>query len=544
MKYGVSRLFSKNMSIPAQVSDRLFHAPKSHRETEAEVAAAFKEQLNAREEKLIKQINRWKGATAELQQEQLKLQEEKEELDQHEADLSALESEIAEHENRMTHISEIHKSAAEIEKDTTNLHKAAEDLQQQLLYAERELQQIQQKGKSGRRSKSNSDRMDETADNDLQKDEDEEHLHELELSTSKLTDDSFTQKVQKKSKTIHKLGQLIETLQRDILSRESDIINLEIKAMEHQNNIEAAKDFRAELVRRKAIAEQKNSEFMERLTVHDQERKMILEEREEIQKEIEEAEKEKNKLNQIEIELQIEEENIELKRKRRIEIEEEMKKQNERILKIQEERRKKAESQLELYQQERDEFEEYLADLDNNIEKARLVYKELEQAFNERQVVADIESSHWTQFWAEKNRNADQLISTLERKISQAKSVEVNRKKLEELIKYREQLEQSITNEKNVINESQSEKDEIKELSEIEKQLKIKDAKLRVQEDELDAKNSVLVKEEIELEEDDEDAKQKKVDMELKMKVLSLREASAKRILETYKQQLADLQDN
>jgi hypothetical protein len=111
---------------------------------------------------------------------------------------------------------------------------------------------------------------------------------------------TLAQVVERKTVQIARLKQLIDSLQEDVISRENEVIKIELEAVAHQKAIEAALEKRAELERRQADAESKHRNLLAAVAKRERDRRALLKQLDGIRVKRRAADQEKEEVDEIE----------------------------------------------------------------------------------------------------------------------------------------------------------------------------------------------------------------------------------------------------
>jgi DNA repair exonuclease SbcCD ATPase subunit len=220
----------------------------------------FTDHIRRRERELQRQIDALLAERANFDPVRAALAEENARLDSRERELENIEAEFAEQEERMRKITTCHRSKTEIEQQTTVLYKAASDLQQQLVIAQSELDSAKLKVVTMMGAVGGESPPPGASD---------EHARELS---------NLEQAVRRKTAQVARLKQLIDSLQEDVISRENEVIKVELQAVAHQKTVEAMRQKRADLEQRYAAAEAKRKSLLAAVAERDADRQAVLEE--------------------------------------------------------------------------------------------------------------------------------------------------------------------------------------------------------------------------------------------------------------------------
>jgi hypothetical protein len=333
---------------------------------------------------------------------------------------------------------------------------------------------------------------------------------------------------------VDSLRNLLNTLNTDILDRENEVLEAEIQAFAHREQVRKAEQEKRELARRKIAAEAANERLMAEIQEREQANHKFLVDSEDIATQFESAQRERDRL--VLLEEQIAKRESELDQKQ-ADLAAEVQKFNElRLARAQEELQaklghKKADPEKGEVPQEEEDLYELEVKLDQE-----------ERALNERSQLLAVERTSAEAAWEAKERNLDRLITDLKRELSESPSVEDLEAQIaqtkEESAKLPAEIERKLEENRALEGELRSDDDIAKENAEIDAEMK----RVKAIEQELDDELERLRQEEEGLKAQEEEAAAERASLANEQKQLEESIEQTRNLIETYKAQLKTAQ--
>lgn len=437
----------------------------------------FYEKLQQREENLAKEKRK-------LELAKLKLHADFEELERLRRNLEEEENEISGFNQQMM------KDQSQLGKQSLYLKKMESDLRKQIEIAELELEGMKQN------------------------DHDPKALKEI-----------ANQQIR-----VDKLHELMDLMQNEILTRENDVIQMELAAVDHKKNLEKTEKLKKELDARMARALSKKQQLMELTSIRQSRIDQMESSFQAVKKQLINAQAERDRLNELSRSYDLEEAELKAKSedlaRRRSKLDEN---QKARIA-LQKEVREELEIRERLLAEHPIDPSFDLDTFQMEVEKEEKDLQESILRFETRhnQTISSLQTK--------KDKLTDD-INTLKNEINSGKS-------LEELQKELLEAQRTSSESRKVMDEKNKEIEELKSkiLSEAEINQRMEENKAETKrimalERELNSLLSRIQTEEDQLEGDEESIKQARGEIESERRMLQLKEDAANKMINIYKQQ-------
>lgn len=399
--------------------------------------------IDAQLERYIRQFNKYKN---ELE----KIKAEEQRVEMRDAELNEIEANINLLEDRSNSVSKIQKARLEIERQNKYLEEIYDQLNNDLTRARRNYLDIKNMVISREREAEEKNNLaNQLADRKVMLDKEDQECDEYEDKISELEND--IQVARQYEIHVNKLRSLVRSLRESSNAREEEIISMEQKALNHKKEVEAFYERQADLERRSIALEEKKRKLMIKQNEIERRRAQNIKLKEEIRKKRDVVEREKDDLDQIEAKIVVLEEEI-ARKKRLCERNERLelfrKEQLENILMRHSTLEKEyADNMLKLRSNVDDyvlKFEGQTATIDQNISK-------LHESAEERRTSVELEHKKWTALYKEKHDLIDKYLLELRSKLRKLESEESLVVKVEKLSEDRNQLEDQVSKERDII---------------------------------------------------------------------------------------------
>lgn len=437
----------------------------------------FYEKLQQREENLAKEKRK-------LELAKLKLHSDFEELERQRRILEEEENEISGFNQQMM------KDQSQLGQQSLYLKKMESDLRKQIEIAERELEGMKQGGRDPK-------------------------------SLKEITNQQIR---------VDKLHELMDLMQNEILTRENEVIQMELDAIDHKKNLEKAEKIKKDLEQRKIRALNKKKQLLELTSIRTQNIEQMESSFQLAKRRLAEAQNERDRLLSLSKSYDLEEEEMKAKS-------EDL---NRRRLKIAENKQ----TRIQLHKEVKEEIairEKLLAehpiDPSFDLEAFQMEVEKGEKDLQES--ILQFETRH-NQAISSLQATKDKLIDD----INSLKSELSKNKSLEELQKELEEAQKSCSESKKIMDEKNREIEELKSkiLSEDEMNRKNEDYKAELKrilnlERELKTLETRIQNDEDQLEADEDSIKQTRSEIDSERKMLQLNTDASNKMITLYKQQ-------
>ena len=444
-------------------------------------------------------------AKEKLRRDMKSIEEEKNYVLEQDKKLESLETDMSKTEVELEEMS-IRPGGSELVQQKTLLQKTAADLRQQIAIAQEELELAKKKND------------DSTM---------EYHTHVM-----------LQNKIAEKTLRVEKLRDLLNTLNTEVLTRENEVMEMELQAIEHKELVEKAAKQKEELLHRQHDAEEEKQKLVASIKAREKQRKNLADQSQETQKQLTEArnyslelQELSNELDQKEHDLQLRTQNLEqlktdLEKKRAERINAEMKRKEER------ESMKNTLSSL---------TPNYDTDIDS-FDLERLIEQDQRSLTNRRETLK-VERENYEQSYEEKKKKSLVLLADLRKRLKEAGNEETLESQMKQITETNSKLESEIAEKKRQIEELKKQILSDEEMNQRETDLQNKLKAVILQEKNINNRLTALQTEEDELDNDEDVLLSTREEIESEKKMLKLKMDSSEKMYSIYQQQLSAAQD-
>lgn len=418
--------------------------------------------------------------------------------------LENIETEITKSESEIEKL-ELTPNSLDLSQQKTFLQKTAADLRQQLEFAQEELNLVKKQS------------------------EDKSNEEQTRLMLEK--------QIAEKTMRVEKLHDLFDTLNNEVLTRENEVMEMELQAIEHKELVEKASKKKDELLRRKRACEEEKQKLQN--SIRNREKQRL-----EIEEQIKNAQDQLNKARNISLELEHNSKTLDDR-----EHDLQLKREKLQNLKIELEKKRTSRINTEMKRkEERDAMKAKLSTLtsfDDNIDTYELerIIEQDEKSLAQRRQEFALQRENYEKSYAEKKQKSLDLLSELKQRLIEAGNEEDLEFQMKQLTESNKNLQSKIEEKTKQIDEIKKQilTDEQMQQCEIDLQNRIKE--IMAKEKSTNQRLAALQIEEDELDNSEETITSTREEIESEKRMLKLKMDASTKMFNIYTQQLNAAQE-